>query len=105
VFSFGYIGYPKETQEVSQMASKSGGKGRNMHVTKAPGGGWRAKAEGAKRASVVKPTQAAAEKAAKASVKRAGGGEVRIHGVNGRIRDSDTVAPGNDPRSSRDTKH
>jgi hypothetical protein len=76
-----------------------------MHVTKSPSGGWRAKAPGAKRASVVKPTQAQAEKAAKRLVGKAGGGEVRIHGLNGRIRDSDTVAPGRDPRSSRDTRH
>ncbi len=35
-----------------------------------------------------------------------GGGEVRIHRPNGRakFRDSDTVKPGNDPKSVKDTK-
>lgn len=86
---------------------KSGGsgKGRNMHVSKAPSGGWQAKRTGAKRASAVKPTQGAAETTAKRISAKSGGGEVRIHGRDGRIRDSDTVKPGNDPRSSKDTKH
>ena len=34
-----------------------------------------------------------------------GGGEVRIHRRDGKIRDSDTVAPGNDPFPPRDKKH
>lgn len=33
-----------------------------------------------------------------------GGGEVRIHIRNGQMRDSDTVAPGNDPNPPRDRK-
>jgi hypothetical protein len=37
-------------------------------------------------------------------VHNAGGGEVKIHGRDGRIRDSDTVAPGNDPNPPRDKK-
>lgn len=37
-------------------------------------------------------------------VHNAGGGEVVIHRTNGRVRDSDTVAPGNDPLPPRDTK-
>lgn len=90
------------------METSRAGRGRGkarMHVTKAPGGGWRAKSPGAKRASVVTRTQKQAEAAAKRIVRKAGGGEVRIHGRDGRIRDSDTVPRGNDPRSSRDTRH
>ena len=34
-----------------------------------------------------------------------GGGEVRIHGLDGKIRDSDTVPPARDPFPPRDTKH
>nr|WP_250810290.1 DUF2188 domain-containing protein [Neorhizobium tomejilense] len=34
-----------------------------------------------------------------------GGGEVRIQGRDGRWRDSDTVAPGNDPNRPRDMRH
>jgi hypothetical protein len=66
---------------------------------------WAVVAPHAKRASALKPTQAAAEKRAKEIVSKAGGGEVRIQGRDHRFRDSDTVAPGNDPASSRDRKH
>jgi hypothetical protein len=31
----------------------------------------------------------------------AGGGELRIHGTNGQVRDQRTVAPGNDPRNRK----
>ena len=34
-----------------------------------------------------------------------GGGEAVIHGRDGKIRDSDTVPPGNDPMPPRDKKH
>ena len=67
--------------------------------------GWAVKKAHAERASSVHSTQAEAERAAKAVVKNLGGGEVRIQGENGQWRDSDTVAPGNDPRRSRDEKH
>ena len=63
----------------------------------APGGGG--------RASSVHTTQRAAERAAKQTVGNLGGGEVRIQGRDGRWRDSDTVAPGNDPFPPRDKKH
>ena len=77
----------------------------NRHVVPNPGGGWDVKAPGAGRASSHHDTQAEAEKRAKEIVGNRGGGEVRIHGRDGRIRDSDTVAPGNDPNPPRDTKH
>ncbi len=66
---------------------------------------WAVKAPGAKRSSGDFDTQNAAEKRAKEIVEKKGGGEVRIHGRDGRIRDSDTVAPGNDPNPPRDKKH
>lgn len=78
---------------------------KNRHVVPNPDGGWDVKAPGAERASSHHTTQRSAETRAKQIVGNKGGGEVRIHGRDGRIRDSDTVAPGNDPRSSRDTKH
>jgi hypothetical protein len=68
-------------------------------------GGWKVTAPGSSRASGRLPTQAAAEKRAKQIVKRAGGGEVRIHDRDGKMRDSDTVSPGKDPPSIKDTKH
>ena len=67
--------------------------------------GWAVKGGGAKRASSIHRTQADAIASAKNTVGNLGGGEVRIQGQNSRFRDSDTVAPGNDPPSSKDTKH
>ena len=63
------------------------------------------KAPGAKRASSVHRTQAAAEAAAKRIVSHRGGGEVVVHRPNGRIRDADTVGGGSDPFPPRDTRH
>lgn len=78
----------------------------NYHVSKSKDTGeWGARRAGADRVSGYYPTQKEAEAAAKQFSANSGGGEVRIHGLNGKIRDSDTVAPGNDPTSSRDTKH
>ena len=77
----------------------------NRHVVPNPKGGWDVKAAGAKRASVHAPTQAQAERRANEIVSNQGGGEVRIHGKDGRIRDSDTVAPGRDPNPPPDTRH
>ncbi|SNR67152.1 hypothetical protein SAMN04488503_0763 [Humidesulfovibrio mexicanus] len=66
---------------------------------------WAVKKAGAERASGVFGTQTEAERRAKAIVSNLGGGEVRIQGHDGKWRDSDTVAPGNDPKSSQDSKH
>ncbi len=75
------------------------------HVVPSPGGGWDVKKPDAVRSSSHHPTQADAEVRAKDIVARAGGGEVIIHGRDGKIRDSDTVPPGNDPFPPRDTQH
>ncbi len=79
----------------------------NYHVTQKKGqDGWNVKKENAERASAVVGTQKEAERLAKILSGNSGGGEVRIHRPNGGpIRDSDTVKPGNDPSSIRDTKH
>lgn len=77
----------------------------NRHVVPNPDGGWDVKKPGADRASSHHRTQGEAEKRAKEIVRNAGGGEVRIHDRKGQIRDSDTVAPGNDPHPPKDTKH
>ncbi len=66
---------------------------------------WRVKKEGATKVSEYADTQKEAEKRAKELSANSGGGEVRIHGLDGKIRDSDTVKPGNDPKSSKDTKY
>ena len=75
----------------------------NYHVIKNQSGGWDAKKEGSQRASVNVNTQKEAERLAKQYSSNSGGGEVRIHGLDGKIRDSDTVHPGNDPNPPKDT--
>jgi hypothetical protein len=69
------------------------------------GDDWAVKKPGAERASSIHGTQKEAESRAKNIVGGLGGGEVRIQGRDGRWRDSDTVAPGNDPAPPRDKKH
>lgn len=78
----------------------------NYHVSKDKDSGqWRIKKEGSDRASGFADTQKEAEKIAKQFSGNSGGGEVRIHGLDGKIRDSDTVSPGNDPNPPKDKKH
>lgn len=74
------------------------------HVTPNPDGGWDVVKPGASRASSHHDTQAQASDRAREIVGNSGGGEVVIHGRNNQIRDSDTVAPGNDPNPPRDRK-
>lgn len=77
---------------------------KDRYVVRHPRG-WAVKKPGAERASNVHSTQSAAERRAKDIVSNLGGGEVRIQGRGGKFRDSDTVAPGNDPFPPRDKKH
>ena len=63
------------------------------------------KKEGSERASGTFDTEQGAEEAAKQLASQAGGGEVRIHDREGKIRDSDTVKPARDPFPPRDKKH
>lgn len=74
------------------------------HVVPNPDGGWDVTKPGAGRASAHTDNQRDAIDRASDIVRNAGGGEVRIHGRDGRIRDSNTIAPGNDPYPPRDTK-
>jgi uncharacterized protein YdaT len=76
----------------------------NRHVVPNPDGGWDVVADGANRASSHHDTQADGIDRARQIVHNAGGGEVVTHGRDGRIRDSDTIAPGHDPFPPRDTK-
>ena len=78
----------------------------NYHVLKNTNvGKWEAKREGSTRNSGFYGTQAEAEKAAKQFAANNGGGEVKIHSPKGPIRDSDTIAPANDPYPPKDKKH
>ena len=76
----------------------------NRHVVPNPSGGWDVTKPGAGRASAHTDTQQQAIDRAREIVTNRGGGEVRIHGRDGRIRDTDTVGGGSDPNPPRDTK-
>ena len=67
------------------------------HVTPHPEGGWQVTRPGASRAIARTETQAGGIDRARALLRNDGVGELVIHGRSGRIRDSDTIAPGNDP--------
>jgi hypothetical protein len=69
-----------------------------------PDGQWEVVKPGADRASAVTHTQAAAIDRARDILGNDGGGELTIKGQNGRIRDSDTVSPGNDPNPPTDKR-
>ena len=79
-------------------------KDSNRHVVPNPEGGWDVLKPGADRSSSHQPTQAEAIDRAREIVENLGGGEVVIHGRDGRIRDSDTVPPGSDPNPPIDTR-
>jgi len=72
-------------------------KDRDRTISRRPDGTWENKRNDADRASSVHDTQAEAQKAAREMLKNQGGGELTTKGVDGRIRDKDTIAPGNDP--------
>lgn len=74
------------------------------HVVPGQNGGWDVRKPGANRASAHTDSQAEAIARAKEIVSNAGGGEVRTHGRDGKIRNSDTVAPGNDLFPPQDKK-
>ena len=79
--------------------------GRNeRHVVPNPGGGWDVRAPGGQRSSAHTPRQSDAIDRAREILERSGGGELVIHDREGRIRDSDTIPPGNDPNPPRDTR-
>lgn len=65
-------------------------------------GSWAVHKPGSDRASVVAGTQAEAIQRGREILHRAGGGELRIHGLDGQIRDARTIAPGNDPCPPKD---
>lgn len=75
----------------------------DRYVVKHPQG-WAVKEGGNPRPESVHRRQDDAERSAKDTVRDLGGGEVRIQDRQGRWRDSDTVAPGNDPFPPRDTR-
>ncbi|MCC7368731.1 MAG: DUF2188 domain-containing protein [Chloroflexi bacterium] len=86
---------------------RTGGKSKGPErrtVQARPGGGWDVVRPGGKRASAHTDTQVQAMQRGREILGNIGGGELTIKGKDGKIRDSDTVAPGNDPNPPRDTK-
>ena len=76
-------------------------KPQDRTVSKRTAGRWENKRNDASRASSLHDTQRAAQDAARELLKKQGGGELTTKGVDGQIRDKDTVAPGNDPRQTK----
>jgi hypothetical protein len=61
------------------------------------GDDWVNKRNDSDKASSLHDTQKAAIDAARDMLSHQGGGELIIKGMNGKIRDKDTIRPGNDP--------
>jgi hypothetical protein len=76
----------------------------DRHVVPNPKGGWDVVAPDSDRVSSHRDTQSDAIDRAREIVRNLGGGEVVIHRPDGRIRDSDTIAPGKDPYPPRDKR-
>lgn len=74
------------------------------HVVPNPDGGWDVVKPRRSRASSHQDRQSDAIRRAGEIVGNRGGGEVVIHNREGRIRDSDTIRPGNDPNPPRDRR-
>ncbi len=74
------------------------------HVVK-DGDDWVVKKPAAERVSSRHDTQREADQRAAEILRNAGGGERITHGVDGRIRSKDTIAPGHDPNPPRDKEH
>jgi hypothetical protein len=70
-------------------------------VQKRDDGQWEVRKPGAEKASAVTTTQAAGIDRAREILGNDGGGELQVRALNGTIRAQDTIAPGNDPRSSK----
>lgn len=69
----------------------------DRYVVRNPDGGWDVKGPNAERASSHHDTQQGAIDRARDIVGNLGGGEMRVQGMNGQWRASDTIPPGHDP--------
>ena len=70
-------------------------------VQKRDDGDWEVRKPGSDRASAITDTQAEGIDRAREILGNDGGGELQIRALDGTIRAQDTIAPGNDPESSR----
>ncbi len=76
-------------------------KPQDRTVSRNDDGKWENKRNDSKRATSVHDTQKEAQDSARDNLKKQGGGELTTKGRDGKIRDKDTVAPGNDPRRTK----
>lgn len=74
-------------------------------VFKTEEGKWANKRDDASKASSLHNTQTEAAKEAKRMLQNAGGGELKVKGVDGQIRSKDTIAPAPDPNPPKDKEH
>ena len=79
--------------------------GNDRTVSRRPDGSWANKKDGAAKAGSLHDTQADAIAAARKTLENTGGGELKVKGVDGKIRSKDTIPPGNDPNPPRDREH
>lgn len=68
-------------------------------------GQWANKLNSSDKPSSTHSTQKEAWEQAKKDIKAAGGGELTVLGLDGKIVSKDTIAPGNDPLPPRDKEH
>ncbi|AZM47496.1 hypothetical protein DMB38_18375 [Streptomyces sp. WAC 06738] len=73
------------------------GQANSRDVVQRDDGTWAVTAPGAQRASATAGTQAEAIERGSEILRNGGGGELRVHGRDGQIRDQRTISPGNDP--------
>ncbi len=79
-------------------------KDRDRSVYPRPDGKWANKRHDSERPSSLHETQKEAVGKAREMLKNQGGGELAIVGTKGRIREKNTVKPGNDPFPPRDQR-
>lgn len=70
-------------------------------VQRRDGGNWEVRKPGAIRASAITSTQGDGIARGRQILSNDGGGELQVRSRKGTIRAQDTIAPGNDPRSSK----
>jgi len=74
-------------------------------VSRRSDGSWANKKDGATKAGSVHERQSDAISAAREMLINSGGGELKVKGVDGKIRSKDTIPQGNDPNPPRDSEH
>ena len=77
-------------------------KDQDRTISQRPDRQWENKRNDTDRASTVHPTQSGAIDRAREMLRNQAGGELTVKGIDGRIRQKNTVSPGNDPFPPRD---